>query len=82
MCQTTNTSWVCATCSVSILDKKSVKVACQDYKDQGFCTVALTPLNEYVYVDDPDCEICKQMNHSSDDEKNILKKMSKKMCMA
>ena len=81
MCQTTNTSWVCATCSVSILEKKSVKVACQDYKDKGICTVALAPLNKYVYVEKPDCAICKQMNSSSDDEKSIGKKISKKICL-
>nr|CEG04965.1 unnamed protein product [Fusarium clavum] len=46
MCQTTNTSWVCATCSVSVLDKRSVKAPCQDYKDEGICTVALPPLND------------------------------------
>ena len=81
MCQTTNTRWVCATCSVSILDKKSVKVACQDYKGKGVCTVVLAPLNKYLYIEKPDCAICKQMNNSSDDEKSIRKRIPKKICL-
>ncbi|PTD10732.1 hypothetical protein FCULG_00007722 [Fusarium culmorum] len=62
MCQTIETTWACATCSKTILEKKSKKNVCESFNKNGICTQASPTLLDYVYVTDADCEICKQMN--------------------
>ncbi|CEI39721.1 unnamed protein product [Fusarium venenatum] len=68
MCQTVETRWMCAGCSKSILDRSSIKRPCNAYKKKGICTESTITLVEHKYVEDPDCEICKNFNKDKNEK--------------